>query len=187
MRMNDFLKEVSRAVQRSFLGREEVFRQEMTLFVGPDKAVAAAGMLKEQFGFTRLIDLTAVDYWPQEAPRFHLVYQLYNLEKNALLRLRVPLDGHAPQMETIEGVYANANWKEREVYDMFGVTFTGHSDLRRILMPSDWQGHPLRKDYPLGYEEVQFTFNFDEIEARKPYSTGLREESWERQEREEDA
>jgi NADH-quinone oxidoreductase subunit C len=67
-------------------------------------------------------------------------------------------------------VFKNANWHEREVYDMFGVQFEGHSDMRRILMPEDWEGHPLRKDYPLGYEEVQFTFNFDEIDRRKPYA-----------------
>jgi NADH-quinone oxidoreductase subunit C len=80
------------------------------------------------------------------------------------------LNGNAPSLSTIEGVYPNANWHEREIWDMFGIRFEGHSDLRRILMPEDWEGHPLRKDYPLGYEEVQFTFNYDEIDARKPYA-----------------
>jgi NADH-quinone oxidoreductase subunit C len=81
----------------------------------------------------------------------------------------VPVNGQNPIVPTIEGLFPNANWHEREIWDMFGVRFEGHSDIRRILMPYDWEGHPLRKDYPLGYEEVQFTFNFDEIDLRKPY------------------
>ena len=107
--------------------------------------------------------------WPEE-PRFAVVYQLYSLSKNVFLGLRVPLQGDSPELPTVEAVYPNANWHEREIYDMFGIIFRGHSDLRRILLPHDWQGHPLRKDHPLGYEEVQFSFNFDEIERRKRYA-----------------
>jgi NADH-quinone oxidoreductase subunit C len=87
-----------------------------------------------------------------------------------MIGLRVALDGNAPTMPSITGIYANANWFERELWDMFGIHFDGHPDLRRIVMPYDWVGHPLRKDYPLGYEEVQFSFNFDEIDVRKPYA-----------------
>jgi NADH-quinone oxidoreductase subunit C len=111
-----------------------------------------------------------VDYWPQTTPRFHVVYHLYSMPHNLILRLRVPLNGNAPHVDTMEKVFPNANWKEREIWDMFGIVFDGHSDLRRILMPADWQGHPLRKDYPLGYEEVQFSFNAEEIDRRKPYA-----------------
>jgi NADH-quinone oxidoreductase subunit C len=71
---------------------------------------------------------------------------------------------------SVVGVWESANWHEREVFDLFGVPFEGHPNLRRILMPDDWDGHPLRKDYPLGYEEPQFTFNFEEIDLRKPYA-----------------
>jgi NADH-quinone oxidoreductase subunit C len=113
--------------------------------------------------------LTAVDYFPQE-PRFMVAYRLYSMPNNVYIGLRVPVPGDDRQLPTIESVYPNANWHEREVYDMFGVEFEGHSDMRRILMPHDWEGHPLRKDYPLGYEEVQFTFNFDEIDRNKPYA-----------------
>ncbi len=119
--------------------------------------------------FNLLAALTAVDYWPKE-PRFAVIYQLYSMEHRVFVGLRVPLQGTSSELQTIESVYPNANWHEREVYDMFGIRFKGHSDLRRILMPHDWEGHPLRKDYPLGYEEVQFSFNFDEIDRRKPYA-----------------
>jgi NADH-quinone oxidoreductase subunit C len=82
----------------------------------------------------------------------------------------VPLDGNAPHIETIEKIYPMANWKEREIWDLMGITFDGHSDPRRIVLPADWVGHPLRKDYPLGYEEVQFSFNKEDVDRRKPYA-----------------
>ena len=91
------------------------------------------------------------------------------MKDQVILSLRVPLDGNAPHIPTIEKIYPGANWSEREIWDMFGIRFDGHSDLRRILMPHDWEGFPQRKDYPLGYEEVQFTFNLDEIDKRKPH------------------
>ena len=144
------------------------FRDQVTLTVSPERIVEACRILRDEFGFDMLIDETGVDYWPQAAPRFNLVYQLYSMKQNAMLGLRAPLDGNAPHISTIESVYPNANWHEREIWDMFGVRFDGHSDLRRILMPHDWEGFPQRKDYPLGYEEPQFTFNFDEIDLRKP-------------------
>ena len=87
---------------------------------------------------------------------------------NIRVQLRVPVDHVVSKLDTVETVFPVANWKEREVYDLFGIVFNNHSDLRRVVMPSDWVGHPLRKDYPLGYEEVQFSFNFDEIMKNKP-------------------
>jgi NADH-quinone oxidoreductase subunit C len=147
------------------------FRGETTLLLDPGVLVQACTILRDEseFQFRFLAALTAVDYWPQE-PRFHVVYQLYSHMHSAYLGLRVPLQSDKATIPSVEGVFPNANWHEREVFDMFGVTFEGHSDLRRILMPNDWVGHPLRKDYPLGYEEVQFSFNFDEIDRRKPYA-----------------
>lgn len=146
------------------------FRGDVSLVVQPDQVVQLCTALRDEFYFEMLVEETAVDYWPQETPRFHLIYGLRSLRNNQILFLRVPLNGNSPTVPTLEGVYRNANWFERELWDMFGIRFDGHSDLRRIVLPADWEGHPLRKDFPLGYEEVQFSFNFDEIENRKPYA-----------------
>jgi NADH-quinone oxidoreductase subunit C len=148
-----------------------MFRDQTTVVLNRASIVKACRLLRDhaELKFNFLAALTAVDYWPEE-PRFKIVYQLYSLVNRVFLGLNVPVPGEDPQLSTVEGVFPNANWHEREVFDMFGVNFEGHSDLRRILLPQDWQGHPLRKDYPLGYEEVQFSFNFDEIDRRKPYA-----------------
>ena len=151
-------------------GRQTEFRGQTTVFLPSDQIAAACLILRDEFSFNMLSSETAVDYWPENDPRFHLIYQLLSIGRKERLGLRVQVSGSEPVVPTIEGVFPNANWFEREIWDLFGVRFDGHSDLRRILMPFEWEGHPLRKDYPLGYEEVQFTFNFDEIEVRKPYA-----------------
>jgi NADH-quinone oxidoreductase subunit C len=147
------------------------FRGQTTVVLKGEALVEACTMLREdaELDFDFLAALTAVDYWPNE-PRFHVVYQLYSHKHAVFLGLRVPVSGEESRTPSLEPVFVNANWHEREVFDLFGITFEGNSDLRRILMPMDWEGHPLRKDFPLGYEEVQFTFNFDEIDRRKPYA-----------------
>jgi NADH-quinone oxidoreductase subunit C len=147
------------------------FRGETTVTVDRDAIVEVLRFLKEspEPGFTFLADLTAYDDLPRE-PRFYVVYQLRNLVRSVGLRIKCALPGDDPRLPTVTGIHRNANWPERELFDMFGITIEGHPDLRRILMPADWEGHPLRKDYPLGYEEVQFTFNFDEIDRKKPYA-----------------
>jgi NADH-quinone oxidoreductase subunit C len=132
--------------------------------------VDALTWLRDQQGFELLSAMTAVDYWPQTEPRFHVIYQLTSVANNLFLMVRVPVNGDQPEVPTVSGIYACANWREREIWDMFGIRFAGHPDPRRILMPPDWEGHPLRKDYPLGYEEPQFTFNYEEIDLRKPYA-----------------
>ena len=151
-----------------FLGREK-FREQICLEVAPAALPQAARALRDEWAFDFLAGLTASDAWPVE-PRFSLIYVLYSVPHNVFLRLRVRLPGTSPEVDSLEPIYPAANWHEREIFDMFGVSFRGHSDLRRILLPYDWVGHPLRKDHPLGYEEVQFTFNFDEIDKRKPYA-----------------
>jgi NADH-quinone oxidoreductase subunit C len=169
--MNEKFTPAVDALIRRFSAIKEEFRGEISLTLAPEAVIGAVQTLRDEFQFDMLIDITSVDYWPQEEPRFHITYQLYSMSNNLLLRLRAPLIGNTPHIQTIEKLFPNANWYEREVFDLFGITFDDHSDLRRIIMPYDWAGHPLRKDYPLGYEEVQFTFNFEEISLRKPHPT----------------
>jgi NADH-quinone oxidoreductase subunit C len=166
--MNEHLEAAVATIEKRCNAAVQEFRGEITLLVNPEFHLEAARTLRDEFEFNMLLDETAVDYFPQENPRFHIIYHLYSISQNLVLRVRVPLDGSQPSVQTLESVYPNANWKEREIWDMFGIRFEGHSDMRRILMPDDWEGYPLRKDYPLGYEEVEFTFNFDEIDLSKP-------------------
>jgi NADH-quinone oxidoreductase subunit C len=158
------------AFQERFQAGLYEFRNEVSLILSTEQIAPAALALRDEFNFELLAEETAVDYWPEQAPRFHVVYRFRSLKHNAIIGARVPLDGNAPSMPSLVSVYANANWFERELWDMFGIRFEGHPDLRRVVMPYDWEGHPLRKDYPLGYEEVQFSFNFEEIDVRKPYA-----------------
>jgi len=168
--MDKELEKIVQAVQTRFDASIEEFRGEVHVFVKPEQIAETLTWLRDEQGFEFLSALTAVDYWPQQEPRFHVIYQLTSISKNLSVQVRVPVAASRPVVPTVSGVYASANWREREVWDMFGVRFEGHPDLRRILMPHDWEGHPLRKDYPLGYEEPQFTFNFEEIDLRKPYA-----------------
>lgn len=103
--------------------------------------------LRNEGGFTLLEDVTAVD-WKTE-PRFQVVYNMLCLERQEVLRVKVNLPGENPVIPTVTNIWPGANWYEREVYDLFGITFLGHPDMRRIEMPEDWEGHPLRKDYPI--------------------------------------
>jgi NADH-quinone oxidoreductase subunit C len=166
--MDEILGPAVNALVERFGAPVNEFRGEVTLTVPPGQIVETCRILRDEFGFDMLVAETAVDYWPRQEPRFHVVYQVRSIRHNLILGLRVPVPGTSPSVPTIEGVFPNANWFERELWDMFGIHFEGHSDLRRILMPHDWEGHPLRKDYPLGYEEVQFTFNSKEVDRIKP-------------------
>jgi NADH-quinone oxidoreductase subunit C len=117
------------------------------LVVKPEVAVSVIDHLKLEAGFDYLVDITAVD-WPKRAERFDLVYILYSFSRNERVRIKTQItEGYRPP--SVVGVHLTANWLEREVFDMFGIEFAGHPDLRRILMPDEWQGHPLRKEYPI--------------------------------------
>ena len=168
--MDEHLQAAVNAISQRYGAQVHEFRGEVNLILSSQNIIDACRALRDEFGFTMLVEETAVDYWPQEAPRFHIIYQVRSLEHNLILGMRVPLDGNAPTMPSLIPVFCNANWFERELWDMFGIQFEGHPDMRRILMPEDWEGHPLRKNYPLGYEEPQFTFNLDDVDERKPYA-----------------
>ena len=167
--MDKNLQPIVETLEKAFGVPSSESRGDVTLIIPPEKIDSVCKKVKE-LGFELLSTLTAVDYWPQESPRFHVFYQLTSISLNLRLGLRVPLPGINPSIPTVSHIYHNANWRERELWDMFGIRAEGHPDLRRILMPADWEGHPLRQDYPLGYEEPQFTFNFEEIDLRKPYA-----------------
>jgi NADH-quinone oxidoreductase subunit C len=168
--MEEPLNKLIHQFKQDFKAELKTYCGETSLILKKEHIVKAVHALAENYNFSILIDITAVDYWPELSPRMHVVYQFYALEDNQNLRLRVPLANNDLSIESITAVFTGASWYEREIFDLFGINFENHPDLRRIIMPYDWVGNPLRKDYPLGYEEVQFTFNFDEIDIRKPYA-----------------
>ena len=123
-------------------------RKELTLEIPPARIVSVCGFLKYDRKFVRLSTVTAVDRYPAE-PRFEVVYHLHSIESNQRLRLKCRVRGEDPVIESVTSVWRSANWYEREVFDLFGIQFVNRPDPRRILLPDDWEGHPLRKDYPV--------------------------------------
>jgi len=168
--MDKKLETIVQALQEKFSTSFEEYSDEVHVFVNPESIVEALTLLRDKYDFELLSAMTASDYYPQMLPRFHVIYQLTSLAKNLSVQLRVPVDGAEPKIPTATGVYEVANWRERELMDMFGIMVDGHPDPRKILLPDDQEGFPLRKDFPLGYEEVQFTFNIDDIDLRKNYA-----------------
>jgi NADH-quinone oxidoreductase subunit C len=169
--MDKKLENIVQELHEKFSATFEEFRDEVHVFIKPEQILEALTLLRDKYSFELLSAMTASDYWPQQSPRFHVIYQLTSLAQKMWLQLRVPVEGANPRIPTATGVYQVANWRERELQDMFGIIAEGHPDPRILLLPEDWKGkHPLRKDFPLGYEEVQFTFNIDDIDLRKPYA-----------------
>ncbi len=125
-------------------------RNELTLTIAKDQIREAARVV-QQAGYNFLEDVTCVDWYPGE-PRFHVVYHILSHALKERVRLVAQVDSVDPTIDSITSVWPSANFYEREVWDLFGVRFNGHPNLRRIMMPEEWQGHPLRKDYPVeGY------------------------------------
>jgi NADH-quinone oxidoreductase subunit C len=153
------------------------FRGEITIAVKPEVVVDVCDYLRVTPGlvYNFLSDISAVDYYPDpptdERPeRFGVAYHMYSMLYNRRLRVKTYLPEEEPVVKTVINVWPAANWLEREIADMMGVVFEGHPDPRRLLMPEDWDGHPHRRDYPLGKETVQFSFNIEEILKHKPFA-----------------
>jgi NADH-quinone oxidoreductase subunit C len=132
------------------------------ILVRPEHLVETVRRCRDELGYGRWIDMTAVDE-PEVEPRFELQYLLYSMSENRWVRLKTQTDDRAP---SVTGIFPGANWYEREVFDLFGVEFDGHPDMTRLMMPEGWHGHPLRRDYPIGGEPVDFTV------TRETYGTG---------------
>ncbi len=118
-----------------------------TLYVSPHSIISVTQYLKEVAGFSRLSAITAVDWWPRQ-PRFEILYFLHSLKNNTRLRVAIRAK-ETDLIESVSRIWRGANWYEREVFDLFGVQFFNHPNLERIMLPVDWEGHPLRKDYPV--------------------------------------
>ncbi|HYU16653.1 MAG TPA: NADH-quinone oxidoreductase subunit C [Candidatus Acidoferrum sp.] len=129
-------------------------------YLPAERIVEVSGFLRDdpELDFAMLSWLGGVDHLPRE-PRFEVVYSLLSLSRNARVHLKLQVSEEHPRVPSVVPVWPTANWHERETFDFYGIEFTGHPDLTRILLPEDWVGWPLRKDSPLGYEEVAFTHN----------------------------
>jgi NADH-quinone oxidoreductase subunit C len=141
--------DLARAVKERFGDRiveTSTYLGQNFVVVKPESAVPVLEYLKLEADFDYLVDITAVD-WPKRAERFDLVYILYSFARNERVRVKTLHDRRWLQARTAVNVHLTANWLEREVFDMFGIEFAGHPDMRRILLPEEWQGYPLRKDY----------------------------------------
>ncbi len=126
---------------------------EVTIIVNRDSIVRVCELLRNQSQFDLLADLCGVDRGPEDDPRFEVNYHLFSTVHYQRLRLKVLLSEDDAKVQTVTDIWKTADWHERETFDLFGIKFEGHPDLRRILLPSDFDGHALRKDYPLrGYE-----------------------------------
>ena len=135
----------------------EFHRNRATLVANPGSIKAVLEALKGK-GYTFLASLHGVDYYPEE-PRLGVLYELLDMERVARISVKARLPTHAAEIDSVVEQFPSAEFDEREVYDMFGVVFRGHPDLRRILMPEDYEGYPQRRDFPVGGEPVLFTFN----------------------------
>ncbi len=134
------------------------FRGRGTVEIAPAAVREVLGSLRSEHGYRALMSVHGIDYWPAE-PRLGVHYEMLDMERVDRLTVTLRVTAEEPNVDSVTPEWPTANHQEREVYDMFGVHFDGHPDLRRILMPEDYEGHPQRRDFPLGGEPVLFTHN----------------------------
>jgi NADH-quinone oxidoreductase subunit C len=169
------------------IGNVVAFRDQLIIWVAPAQLVAICTFLRDDptFRYNYLSDVSGLDRLTMQqesiasghdpaqmvdALRFVVNYQLLSLSNKHRVWLKVGLSSDNSSVASVTSIWPTANFHEREVYDLLGIKFEGHPDLRRILMPDDWEGHPLRKDYPEAHEEVEFSHNFERIEKSKKYA-----------------
>jgi NADH-quinone oxidoreductase subunit C len=163
-----------RAIVEAGLGEEVVvakrFRNQDFITVRKHRIFEILLLMRDHSdcAYRLVSDILGVDLFGfDKEPRFEVVYSLYSLATSRRIVIKAQVDEDDPTIETVSDVWPAASWPEREIYDMFGIEFLNHPDPRRILMPDDWVGHPLRKDFPLGGEEVEFSHNVREQEGAK--------------------
>jgi NADH-quinone oxidoreductase subunit C len=160
----DYFDDVYDALEEAFPGLDDaiekvvVDRGELTLHIRPERIADVCRVMRdeESLRFELCSSLSAVDYLGADERRLHVAYHLTSMTYRRMVRLEAAVTAESPRLPSVTSVYPTADWQERETYDMFGVIFEGHPNLTRILMPDDWEGHPQRKDYPLGGVPVEY-------------------------------
>jgi NADH-quinone oxidoreductase subunit C len=147
------------------------FRGQVSVTVKKDRIRDICRFLHDEpdLFFDYPVDLCGVDYMGMKESRFEVVYHLYSIKHRHALRLKAEVPEKDARIDSVLPVWAGVNWHERECYDMFGISFTGHPDMRRVLLPEDWEGHPLRKDYPVKGPEKEWSGFLDVLERSKKY------------------
>src|SRR5208283_3609009 len=150
MELNDIAEIIKDRYPTELRGTKE-FRGQLSVVLRKDRIKEVMQYLHDtpELYFNLLEDLCGVDYLGKKEPRFEVVYHLYSLRHRHMIRIKAEVPEEDASIDSVVDIWAGADWHERECFDLFGITFKGHPDLRRILMPEDWEGHPLRKDYPL--------------------------------------
>lgn len=148
------------------------FRGQVSVSLKKDRIVEICRYLHDdpELLFDYLIDVCGADYLGRKNTRFEVVYHLYSMKHRQMIRLKAEVAGNEPSINSVMPVWVGANWHERECYDMYGIVFKGHTDLRRILLPEDWEGYPLRKDYPLKGPAKEWQGFLDVLDRAKRFS-----------------
>ena len=165
--MEDKIRQFFEENYKDGVVKEDNFRDQLSIYLKKEYVLDVLRDLKsdEELSFDLLADICSLDWLGQpdeEEGRFEVIYNLYSIKNSFRLFIKVRLNGKDPEIDTVSGFWQTANWLEREVNDLMGIKFTGHPDPRKIVIPDDMEGHPLRKDFPLTYETPKFNWNKDD-------------------------